>query len=1028
MEVLSKLLMSIDAIKEQISAKNKKHADDYYEVVSPLNDHTFKMNDGTMLSFFRLQGFSRILSTHEKRKATKMIEGQLEAFITKPGHTFQIVEVSDPETTESTVRESMGASIEELKAIGIDHPLFGEEYIKFIAERTVWKQQYLVLMSSPRTVKKDFTPSKMTPEQKSSLEERDQILRKVLSVELMEQGVFLTEKEKWTLDHHHSFQKEATSALTLAGSIVTPLTVTRAVKMQKKSLYGGEAAGNFKPVFQGMKVEQKQQAGTDNRVRLSLPSLTEQVIHQGGTEEGVPADCFQMGDRFFSTISMTIPQMDDGLKDYSFLATKIEKEVGYISSMRLATQPFDESSYKVERLYTTLSSILPGTDNALIKRSRDEMESQHKQRVKTYVAMQMSITLHAKDLETLQRNRRNLLNSIPAWGLAQFRTVELDKTQGLFDTLPGMSKRGHLKQVFESFDEALFQSPLFIEGQLFNRGYLHFFTDSGQPFPFEEHSSLSLNFNSYMCGTSGAGKSTLLTVTNLALLAKPKINERLKGELPIIFDVDFGKTSFGFKDTIRTLVSDDKRHQFLMHEMTTEEDSSINPHDLPLGRTRPTMRHKEVLTRFLLVLLGGASKNNSGAMTLSAPELEPMIKYMIDAVYEFRSEDHSPRMFEPAAFRHPAIMKKLKSYGIEPNEHFSYYQLADELMKKSAGKATRYSSIIRRYAMPRLGDYSKLLSQRAELAARFDQGNVGGGLTPLKFFTTKLAEVIHEYPCFSQVTKVPLDAARMISLDIKNVCGESITRKAVFGSMCFMAFLVKRENLEESPDLLSKVDKIYHPYLNNLSRMNTQLPGSLNIEEAHVLFELFNDSLITNKRQNRKAGWGIKSLSQNLVDPSDELFKICGSVFITSNQVGDDVDKRLNLMNASVQEKYLINEKLVSRRFFLYLQTRPTPTGVQVDRVGVSLRALLPPFLIWASQNDQTDIAFKKDVLAAVGPKDGFERLCSFFPGGSVKGYFTDDRFIELASERGEKSVYTMLFNEISEREHPSNWLKSLLR
>lgn len=1027
MEVLNKLLMSIDAIKEQIHSSNKKHADDYYELVSPLNDSMFKMNDGSMVSFFRIQGFSRILSSQEKRKATKMIEGQLEAFLTKPGHTIQIVDISDPETTMDSVRESMQPSIDELKAIGIDHPLFGEDYIKFIADRSVWKQQYLALTSSPDTVKKTIAPKKFSDEEKVEMERRDKILKNVLSVEILKQGIYLTEKEKWTVEHHNSFQKEVVSALTQAGSIVTPMMVGRVLQMQKKALYGGEASRGFKPVFHGMKVTQNQQNQLDKKLRLSPPSLTEQIIQQGGSEKNMPSDCFMMGDRYFSTISMTIPQMEEGLKDYSFLASKIDKAIGYISSFRLMTEPFSESSYKVEKFYTTLSSILPGTDNTLIKRSREEMESQHKQRVKTYVAMQMSITLHSASLEDLQRNRRNVLNSISAWGLAQFRTVELDKMQGLFDTLPGMSKRSHLKQVFESFDEALFQSPLFADGQLFNRGYLHFFTDSGQPFPFEEHSRLSLNFNSYMCGTSGAGKSTLLTVTNLGLLAKPKINDRLKGELPIIFDVDFGKTSFGFKDTVRALVSEDKKHQFLMHEMTTEIDSALNPHDLPLGRSAPTMRHKEVLARFLLVLIGGAAKNDAGVMSVMAPGLEAMIKYMIDAVYDFRSEDNTPRMFESAKFKHKAVLGKLKEYGIEPNEHYSYYQLSDELMRKSKGKLTRYAAILRRYAMPTLGDYTTLLSQNKELSARFNQGQAGLGMTPLKLFTTKLAEVINEYPCFSQITRVPLDAARMISIDIKNVCGESITRKAVFGSLCMMAYLVKRENLEESADLLQGVDKLYHPYLNNLSRLNTQLPGSLNIEEAHVLFNLFNDSLISNKRQNRKANWGIKSLSQNLVDPSDEMFKICGSVFITSNQVGDDVDKRLKLMNMSAQERYIVNERLVSRRFFLYLQTRPTASGVQVDRVGVSLKALFPPFLIWASQNDQTDVAFKQDVLKRCGPKDGFEKLCLFYPGGSIKGYLQDDRFLELANERGEESVYTMLLNEVCDRDQPSNWLKSLL-
>lgn len=1026
MEKLSKILMAIDAFKSQFSSKNKKHADDYYELVSAVSDRVLKMNDGGMVSVFQMKGFSRTLNNIEKRAVSKRIEKELYGYLIKPGFTMQIVELSDPELSPQLVQESMSESIDELKRMGIGHSMFTSDYVKYISERSIWKEQFMVVYTSPIAVR-DMPRKNKTKEKIEENADKELIMKEVLRENVTKQGVFLSDTEKDVYDLHKDFCNKLYSSLSINNAIIMPMLVEDALRLQKKSLYGNAVEPSWKPTLGAIHGERDNHDGT-GKIKFKEASLVEQIISVGGTEEDLPQEVVRFGERFFTTLSLTIPQdNDEDLENYLSLAGNFGRDVGYISSFRIETDPFSNSSYRIEKAYAGVSAIIPMTDNSIIIRSHNNLKESVNRKEKVGVYLEMTLTLFSKDLDKLIRTRNRSLNAIASWGGAQFRSVELDKTQGLFDTLPGFSKKSNLKQVLENFADAIYQSPLFAEGILYDSGYLHFFTETGQPFPVEEHSALNINFNSYFTGTSGSGKSTLLTLFNLALLAKPKLNPKLRGEYPVIFDVDFGKTSFGFKDTIRSLIGEKKKNMFLIHEMTTGIESAYNPHDLTFGRLKPTQRQKEVLTRFLLVLLCGVEEN-AGKFKVKNPEMESMISYMVDIVYDNCLEGNNPKLFQSAEFTHKSTLEYLKSIGITCNSDTSYYYLSDLVMEKDPKRGYAHAMLLRRYGYPRLSDYGSVLTERTEVADRFSQGTVTSGLSPKDYFIQRMAEVSNEYPCFTRVTKINVDFARMISIDIKNVCGESDYRKAVFGSMCLMMFLVKRENLEESPDLLSGVKSQYHDYIKRLSSLNIVLPASLNIEEAHVLFALFDKSMIENQRQNRKANWGIRALSQNLQDPSDDFFSLCSTVVIASEQTDDAAIKRMNTMNASQRERSIIQNDLNNRTIFLYVKTKPSPSGVNVSRIATPLKAHFSPGLIWASNSDQTDISFKNAVLEKLGTDVGFRRLSAFFTSGNVKGLLSDKKRLgKLAAQSGFTDNFAFLLSEIVKSEVPSKILRDYL-
>lgn len=1035
MDLLSKILMSIDAIKTQLLSSAKKNAEDYYNVISAVDEDTLKLNNGTMVSCFELRGFSYILNEQEKIDICAKIERSLDGFFLKSGYSIQIVDYSDPEMTEFFAKESMQPSIDEMKAMGISHSMLTTDYLEFITKKAVWRKQFFVVTTSVEALasnKHKFNKKSKEEIKKENLD--SSFTENVLKEDANSQAVFLNSKDKAVLFYHQIFYNYIFEQVSKHGIILKKMDASDVVKSQRMTIYGKDSSPEWTPDFSSMAIAKDGEDSTNaGRVKLKTPSMSEQVLFLGGTEQDLPPEVFRFGNRVFTTLSMTMPQRNQELMaSYESILGKIPNHLGFIVSYKIISNPFGDKGYQSEQIYTGMSAALPGTNNLLIRRARSELKSRHDNKRNTGVYMQTSITLFSNSVEELVLNRQSLLSILDSNNGSVFRTVEQDKTQGLFESVPGVTKKASLTNVIENLRDALFQTPIFTPGVLYESGYFHFLTEYNQPFPFEEHSARNINYNVYITGTPGSGKSTLLTVLNLALLSKPKTNPRLKGEIPLSVDIDFGKTSFGFKETIRDLVDDSKKHLFLLHEFSTKTSSAVNPHDLTLGRRIVNERHKEILTRFMLVLIAGVEKEKDGGFKIKHVELESMIKYLIDSVYKYRFEENDPHLFDPAEFRHEGTMAYLEKIGIKPNKHHSYYFLADEVMKKDPKKGKNHAILLQRYGVPRLTDYSQLINDNPELCSRFEKGVVSGNKSPKDFFLERLGDVMSEFPCFTRVTAINFDMARMISLDIKTVCGESDYRKAVFGSLCLMMYQVKRDNAEESDDYFEGVAPQYQSYLKRQDLVNRILPGTLNIEEAHVLYKLFDDILTSMQRHNRKAGWGIRSLSQRLIDPGDNFFSTCSTVFLTSPEVasqskeGQLLDSRLSAMETTIEERNSIANNLHDRIAFVYIKTKPG-AEINVKRVASLVRVSVSPAILWVSNSEQVDRDFRKAVIDNLGKEAGYDRIGKFYFRGSVRGYLTNPKIKRLANQRGEDSVFSLLLNEISKNEKPSSELARLL-
>ena len=78
----------------------------------------------------------------------------------------------------------------------------------------------------------------------------------------------------------------------------------------------------------------------------------------------MPPEMFSFGERIFTTLSMVVPQVyAEQMKSYSYLSSRIRKDIGHIVSFRMDSDPFSTSKYAVDLVYAGLTSMFPGSGN-----------------------------------------------------------------------------------------------------------------------------------------------------------------------------------------------------------------------------------------------------------------------------------------------------------------------------------------------------------------------------------------------------------------------------------------------------------------------------------------------------------------------------------------------------------------------------------------------------------------------------------------------------------------------------------------
>lgn len=1019
-DFLLKLLFSIDVVRERIRKKRKNFIDDYYEVAAPVDNFTFKTFDGSFITMYRLKGFRSLVNDDSKMRISRGLEERLQAYFTQVGYGMQIVDVSNPDLTRRKLKEVMQPSLDELTATGLTANFMHDGYIDFLASKGVFKEQYLVITTTP-DVKLSGNAGKM-----GQGAVQDAVLKEHFSNIVRPQTLILSEAEKELKAFHDVFVKDIKDSFRndqIAGFLLEPVRVEKHLYYYRETLYGKTVSENWKPNFDGAVISEKNGEVNEDEQSVLLPALSEQVITEGYSEEdtatkSLPANVGRIGERFFTTLTVTFPQRNgSSIKSYEALSNSLPREISYIVSQRVESEPFASSEYRNKKMFAMISGVLPISENKRIKKAQGQLEDMHKERQRLSVWMSMTITVFADNVSDLVSDKTTIENRLEAWGGVKSRSVEIDKLQGLMDTVPASNGKTSQGRILENLGSFIYQSPLFMQARPYNSGYLQFITDNFTFFSYEEQSSKNINYNAYFPGESGTGKSTLLTLLNYALIAKPKANKKFSGTLPIIVTADVGRTSFGGNDTLQMMLPENKKHLITSHAMTTKVTSAYNIHDLVIGKYSPTDEQVSVISKFVAIMVCGLNEKD----TINNPEILPMITRLVKELYLYYHPKNEPKMYDQA--RCPNNLKmQFKKWGVEFDDSKSYFELSEELMEKSNGKAISAVRFCRRYAVPVLEDYGMLFANNTGLADKYRGQKLDNGVSYYDYFNSRLEDAVVEFPCFNHPTVLNFDNARIISIDLKSVIGEDNRRKALFTSMCFAVYQLRTVSIETDPGLFDDIHPVFSVPLKRMSESNHSIPSVFNVEEAHMFMKQFDSLLCDMERKNRKEGWGIRKFSQRITDPSDDLLSLCSTIFITSGE--SDSDEGDTNTKSPFKERLKVNDEVQTAiikgtqgniaRFVARIKTKD-----QV--IAQPLSNFMPPEMLWSTTSSTVDTGFKKEVVGKIGLDKALEKLSLFVPSATISKIVESTEIKEFAVEKGFEDSASMLLDYIVHSDKPSD-------
>lgn len=594
----------------------------------------------------------------------------------------------------------------------------------------------------------------------------------------------------------------------------------------------------------------------------------------------------------------------------------------------------------------------------------------HVLRLQTLFDLWVTIGPEGQDaaLARLQEQSAEMVGSIQGWGVSDVTEMWGAPELGYIASLPGATPKSPAPLAAAPLPDILRMLPLTRPSVPWTAGSVLFRSPDGKPLPFALGSKEQAAWVEIGAGQQGAGKSVMINTLNWGFITQPGLQS-----IPYLSVVDFGASSEGLIRTLRDLAPEHLRPLFLYQRLKMVREHSINPFDTGLGLSTPLPRHASALANILSLILTPDDKDApaEGASGLAG--------VMIKAVYERLSEHESPKSYMPNI--HPEVDAAVTRLSLETDAHTSWWEITHALFDRGE---IRLASIAQRYAVPVLSDLITIAND-SNITSLYADTQVGGE-TLCGFFIRRAMEAVGAYPILAGPTQLDIGVARVISLDLDEVCPKGSRAADRQSSLVFMLarhvlmgrFFANEDDLPFVPDRY----KVFHE---EQIRSAKEIPKRWVVDEAHrmVRSEASSDQIIqdltTATRESRKLMLSIGLYSQSVTDMPPAIINLATSVFMMnagSEQEVAEVTRIWNIPGAVQAALRNIRPPSSAGANFIGL-FKVTGTDVQqrfTNTVG--------PLLMVAFESRAEDRAVRNRLYKLIGVSQTLRTIARNYPRG----------------------------------------------
>lgn len=989
MGIATKIASGLEVLLSTIKKDLYYDIQDYCTLETAISEQSFTTSDGSFVSIFELNGIKKIISEREQAQIAQDLYAKLKTSFKNPGHTLQFVYSKNPKRTKSAIRDILLPYMREAKSMQLDINFLFEEKINSLVEKTCYEDNYLVIWSRPTLIE-------------SSLQkEKEELSKEYNKGDPYEKSQRISYNLKNLENKHLSFLKILKQTLTDSQISFNHLKVYEASNVIKSSINSDlvsadwsarlpfnskdEEGKNFKEVTiesengeikplntHGivMRKNEDDLSIASNDISYFLyPNLKKQLIPCDF--EHVSEEIIKVGQNYISSMFVDVPQ--DKPTPFTNFIKYVDIHTPFQISFKIEGGGLSNTTLK--KALSTIFTWVPMTNNRLIKDAILYYENLALTNDDAITKNGISLNTWSTSKETLEIQKNDLFKALQSWGSQTPLYTNDDPYEGFFNSIPAFYPKIVGNNYLDTMETVLFSLPLSRQAAIWKNGAIINKTADGKIIPYNVHSPEQTTWGDATIAKPGSGKSVWANATNFSFCLKPKTSRLSKGKLPFVGIIDIGPSSMGLIYLLKSILPDSRQHEVLYHKMSMDVKDAINIFDTQLGARLPTSKHLTFITRFLTLLLtpaGGETPESISDMILS----------IIKEMYVYFSDKKYPKMYNKNENNEIDIL--LNKKGIKP-EGRSWWYITDKLFDMGL---LNEAKIAQRYAVPLLDDITSIALKNESIKNRYSKPLMKTSETMLEYLTRVLGENIQAYNLLNSVTKLDLDQARVISLDLNDVApdGDEHAKK-----QCGIFYMLARNAVSRNMFIDSSINNIlgsfeeskrYLKYHEERTEEILNTRKRLCYDEYHRTagIENFRKLVIQDLREGRKWNLSISLISQLINDFDNETLSLCTSKFVFSG--GDsykDIVRRFDL-NSEISDIVRTSLNGPTEEGVPFIAKFETKDGDFTQY----LYNYLSPIERWAYSSTREDADIRARCLSIFGLKNSLKVLSKSFPKGSV--------------------------------------------
>ena len=959
MSLINGIFRNVEDLFAIIGLICKQDIYSYCDIETADSKHVLVTKDGSLCSVFKLHGYKRFVGNSEFAFLCQRMNEVLQTLMHTNGHFVQVCFNYEFESIKDSLNRSLKSARKTASRIQLDIDDIFESRVEKLSDYCADEDVYIVFWTTSDCLPKSHLRHMMKEHQSKTSKSKKLDLSK-------KQNLFAVLDEIRNI--HESVITTLLEDMQHTGYYVELLDVHSALAATRYSIdHDYTNKYEWKPSLPGDPLPLRlKPAGKIDISELMWPSVASQVIPRSG--ENLNLKYAQIGDTVYAPMYIEIfPKTIKPFYDLfrRMLPSNMPWRISYLIAPNGMKITQSKNIFAQFLRFSHMHNKLICETHNMLKVLNDRSDNP----VVSYSVV-LTTWANAGDLDALKERASKMVKVVQSWGGCDVRQVSGDSVGLAMSSAVGLTRKLFSSATAAPLDACVSMLPIVRPASPWREGgALLFRTPDGKVWPYQPGSSQQVSWIDIIYARSGSGKSVLLNTINLGLCLSSGLSK-----LPRISIIDVGPSSRGFISLLREGLKPNERHEVIYHRLSLDPKDAINPFDTLLGSRFPTKLHVSFLVNFISLLMVDKIED------VIFEGASGMISMILEETYKRFSDAHQPKLYIPHA--EPEVQEVLYKLGFNLDQPvITWWQVADFLFSK---KEPRLALIAQRQAVPNLSDTIEIAHTQS-IKDLYGEVQTEAGEDYITAYGRILSSIIRNFPTLTSVTRLNLEGARVVALDLDAVAKSG---SAAADKQTAIMYMLSRHVLAQNYFLhisdIENTPKIYQDYHKENLKDIMEEPKRMVFDEFHRTAKspVVREQVLQDMREGRKWKIHISLASQSLKDFDPLMIEFATSVFILDSGSASSVDDTCKVFGLTETERQALLTRVhgPSSNGATFMAQFVTKQGLNTQLLTSTISAVE----LWAFTTTTEDVYIRDKLYSQIGPRDARALLALHYPKGSA--------------------------------------------